>query len=147
MTRDAASQTEWTLERLSGCCATGGATQGHDRGKRLTLRSSLLRLGRDLGARNCGCADGRVTRTRRTGIEYSQKMNNKRGFRAGQLQARQKMHVLGELLGWWRGWLAGAFGWNESEWTQQKESSKGERSEQRERVLGRQRKPLVFRVL
>lgn len=68
-----------------------------------------------MGARICGCADGRVTRTRRTGLGYSQKMNNKRGFGAGQSQAREKMHVLGELLGWWRGWLAGACDWNESE--------------------------------
>jgi len=38
-------------------------------------------------------------------------MNNKRGFE----EAREEMHVLGELLGWWREWLAGACGWNESE--------------------------------
>jgi hypothetical protein len=37
-------------------------------------------------------------------------VNNKRGFG----EARElEMHVLGELLGWRRGWLAGACGWNE----------------------------------
>jgi hypothetical protein len=45
-------------------------------------------------------------------LGYSQKVNNKRGFG----EAREwEMHVLGELLGWRRGWLAGACGWNESE--------------------------------
>lgn len=99
-----------------------------------------------MGARICGCADGRVTRTRRTGIGYSQKMNNKRGFGAGQSQAREKMYVLGELLGWWRGWLAGACGWNENE----RRVEQGRGRDQSRAVQCRakkQRKPLMLLLL
>ena len=113
----------------AGVAQQKGATQGHDRGKRLTLRSSLLRLGRDLGARICGCADGRVTRTRRTGIGYSQKMNNKRGF----AEARRKMHVLGELLGWRRGGLQGLVVGMGSESKSRAEGWQRERAEQEQR--------------
>jgi len=68
VTRVAASQTKCKLEG-SQCVLRNRRRYPRPRsGKRLTLRSSLLRLGRDLGARICGCADGRVTRTRRTGI-------------------------------------------------------------------------------
>jgi len=47
-------------------------------------------------------------------------MDNKRGFG----EARREMHVLGELLGWRRGWLAGACGWNANA-KSERESSKG----------------------
>jgi hypothetical protein len=110
----------------AGVAQQKGATQGQDRGKRLTLRSSVLQLGRDLGARICGCADGRVTRTRRTGIGYSHKMNNKRGCG----EARRKMHVLGELLGWRRGGLQGLVGGMGSE--SQSRAKGGQRAAGRE---------------
>jgi hypothetical protein len=57
-----------------------------------------------------------------------QKINNKRGFE----EAREEMHVLGELLGWRREWLAGACGWNESERASESRAKEDQRSEIRD---------------
>lgn len=136
VTRVAASQTKWMLERVSA-----RVTQQKAQPKAAIERRGLHW---DQAWERSGRPGYVVVQTAGSHahvapvLDSLQEINNKRGFE----EAREEMHVLGELLGWRREWLAGACGWNESE----RESSKG-RPEICARTTARRDKESALMVL
>lgn len=108
----AASQTKWKLEG-SQCVLRNRRRYPMPRsGEEAYIEIKPAATGERSGSPDMWlCRRQGHTHTSHRYWRESQKMDNKRGFG----EARGKMHVLGELLGWRRGWLAGACGWNAKE--------------------------------